>query len=87
MLAPLPALVTFPLDSGSYLSVLGTRVRLNSSIAPPGSMSSQYAVRKTQLQLVATAAAINVGRIANWLGDMPTATTRYSCFAALVQSS
>jgi len=43
MLAPLPALVTFPLDSGSCLSVLGTRVRLNASIAPPGSMSSQYA--------------------------------------------
>ena len=44
MLAPLPALVNFTLGSGSYHSVLGTRVRLNASIAPHGSMSSQYAV-------------------------------------------
>src|SRR5215213_5130830 len=44
MLAPLPALVSFTLDSGSYLSVSGTRVNLNAFIAPPGSMSSQHAV-------------------------------------------
>ena len=39
------ALVTFPLEGGSNLSlVLGTGVRLLASNAPPGSMSPQYAV-------------------------------------------
>jgi transposase len=44
-------------------------------------------LRKTHLQQVATAAAINVGRIANWLAGVPTAATRCSRFAALVQPS
>ena len=44
-------------------------------------------LRKTHLQQVATAAAINVGRIANWLGGVPTAATRCSRFVALVQPS
>jgi hypothetical protein len=46
MLASLPALVTFTRESGNYHSVfLGSRVGLRASIAPPGSMSSQHAVR------------------------------------------
>ncbi len=41
-------------------------------------------LRKTHLQQVATAAAINVGRMARWLGGVPKAATRGSRLAALV---
>jgi transposase len=37
-------------------------------------------LRKTHLQELATAASINVGRITNWLNDVPTAATRRSRF-------
>jgi transposase len=38
---------------------------------------------KTHLQHVATAAAINVGRLSDWSRAVPRAATRTSCFAAL----
>ncbi len=41
-------------------------------------------VGKTHLQHVATAAAINFGRLTNWLSGVPSAETRTSRFAALV---
>lgn len=40
-------------------------------------------LKRTHLQEVATAAAVNVGRIANWLNGVPTAITRRSRLAAL----
>ena len=43
--------------------------------------------KKTHLQELATATAINVGRIANWLEGIPTAITRRSRFAALSPAS
>jgi IS5 family transposase len=39
---------------------------------------------KTHLQHVATAAAMNLSRIADWLGDIPRAKTRKSRFTRLV---
>ncbi len=39
---------------------------------------------KARLQHVATAAAINVHRISDWVGGVPRATTRTSQFARLV---
>lgn len=42
---------------------------------------------KTHLQHVATAAAMNIGRLINWLNEVPRATTRCSPFAALAQAS
>ena len=36
---------------------------------------------------LATATAVNVGRIANWLNGIPTALTRRSPLAALAQVS
>ena len=39
---------------------------------------------KARLQHVATAAAINVYRLSDWLGDVPRAATRTSAFARLV---
>jgi len=44
-------------------------------------------LKKTHLQELATAAAVNVGRIANWLNGIPTAVTRRSRLAALVPAS
>lgn len=38
---------------------------------------------KTHLQQVATATAINLGRIANWVNEVPRSRTRCSRFAAL----
>ena len=42
---------------------------------------------RTHLQEVATAAAINVGRLADWLNGVPSAITRRSQLAALAQAS
>jgi transposase len=44
-------------------------------------------LKKTHLQELATATAVNVGRIANWLNGVPTALTRRSPLAALAQVS
>jgi transposase len=44
-------------------------------------------LKKTHLQELATATAVNVGRIANWLNDIPTAATRRSRLAALAPAS
>ncbi len=44
-------------------------------------------LKKTHLQELATAAAVNVGRIANWLNGIPTAVTRRSRLAALAPGS
>jgi transposase len=38
---------------------------------------------KTHLRHVATAAAINVGRLSDWSRAVPRTATRTSCFAAL----
>lgn len=44
-------------------------------------------LKKTHLQELATAAAVNVGRIAKWLNGIPTAITRRSRLAALAPAS
>jgi transposase len=44
-------------------------------------------LRKTHLQQVATAAAIDVARLSDWLNGHPTATTRRSHFARLAPAS
>jgi transposase len=44
-------------------------------------------LKKTHLQELATATAVNVRRIANWLNDIPTAATRRSRLAALAPAS
>jgi hypothetical protein len=40
-------------------------------------------LRRTHLQILATAAAVNAGRIAHWLNGFPTVATRRSRLAAL----
>jgi transposase len=44
-------------------------------------------LKKTHLQELSTATAVNVGRIANWLNGVPTALTRRSPLAELAQAS
>ena len=44
-------------------------------------------LKKTDLQEVATATSINVGRITDWLNGVPTAATRRSRLAALAPAS
>ena len=44
-------------------------------------------LKKTHFQELATATAVNVGRIANWLNDIPVAATRRSRLAALAPAS
>jgi hypothetical protein len=44
MVAPLPALVTFPLDSGSYLSRLGYLTAVFMSIDPVGGSRSEQTI-------------------------------------------
>jgi transposase len=44
-------------------------------------------LKRTHLQELATATAINVGRIANWLSGVPIATTRRSRLVALAPAS
>jgi transposase len=44
-------------------------------------------LRKTHLQQVATAAAIDVARLSDWLNGIPTAATRRSHFARLASAS
>src|SRR5215204_1598767 len=44
-------------------------------------------LKKTHLQELTTASAVNVGRIANWLNGIPTAVTRRSRLAALLPAS
>ncbi len=44
-------------------------------------------MKRTHLQELATATAVNLGRIANWLSGAPTATTRRSRLAALAPAS
>lgn len=49
-----------------------------------GLRRSRYrGLAKTHLQHVATAAAINLGRVMNWLAEVPRSTTRKSRFAKL----
>ncbi len=40
---------------------------------------------KTRLQNIASAAALNIDRIVNWLNEVPRAKTRVSRFAALAE--
>jgi transposase len=44
-------------------------------------------LKRTRLQELTTAAAINVSRIVDWVNDVPTATTRRSRLAVLAPAS
>jgi transposase len=67
-----------------YARRAGIEGTLSQGVRAFGLRATRYwGESKTHLQHVATAAAINVDRIVNWLDDMPRAQTRTSGFAAL----
>jgi Transposase DDE domain len=67
-----------------YAQRAGVEGTLSQGVRAFGLRQARYrGLAKTHLQQVATAAAMNLDRIAAWLADVPRATTRISRFAAL----
>jgi transposase len=67
-----------------YKQRAGIEGTLSQGIRAMGLRHTRYrGLEKTNLQHVATAAAINVGRVVNYLNDVPVGATRVSPFARL----
>ncbi|MCL5109338.1 MAG: transposase [Chloroflexi bacterium] len=67
-----------------YARQAGVEGTISQGVRAFGLRQARYrGLDKTHRQHVATAAAINVGRLANWLNEVPVAVTRLSRFAAL----
>ena len=67
-----------------YAARAGIEGTLSQGVRAFGLRQARYrGLAKTQLQHVATATAMNLVRLADWLNQMPRATTRRSHFAAL----
>jgi transposase len=67
-----------------YARRAGVEGTLSQGVRAFGLRHARYRGRaKTHLQHVATAAAMNVARLGNWLDEIPRAQTRRSRFAAL----
>ena len=65
----------------------GIEGTISQAVRQSGLRRSRYiGLAKTHLQNVATAAALNLCRVANWLNELPKAKTRRSPFAALKSS-
>jgi IS5 family transposase len=73
---------------GSYAQRAGIEGTLSQGIRAFGLRRARYRGQaKTQVQQVATAVAVNVSRLSNWLNEVPLAKTRRSRFAALAPAS
>jgi transposase len=71
-----------------YSQRAGIEGTISQGVRAFGLRQARYrGLKRTHLQELATATAVNVGRIANWLNDIPTAVTRRSRLAALAQAS
>ncbi len=67
-----------------YAQRQGIEATISQAVRAFGLRRSRYrGLEKTGLQSLATAAAINLDRLAAWLADRPLAPTRTSRFAAL----
>lgn len=67
-----------------YSQRAGIEGTISQGVRAFGLRQARYrGLKRTHLQELATAAAVNVGRIANWLNGVPTAVTRRSRLAAL----
>jgi transposase len=74
--------------SSLYSQRAGIEGTVSQGVRAFGLRQAHYrGLKKTHLQELATATAVNVGRIANWLNDIPTAATRRSRLAALAPAS
>ena len=70
--------------STTYAQRAGVEGTLSQGVRAFGLRRARYrGLARTHLQHVATAAAMNVGRLVNWLDEIPRAQTRRSRFAAL----
>ena len=70
--------------AAQYAPRAGIEGTLSQGIRAFGLRKARYrGLAKTHLQHVATATAINLVRLADWLNEAPRATTRSSAFAAL----
>ena len=70
--------------AAQYAPRAGIEGTLSQGIRAFGLRKARYrGLAKTHLQHVATASAINLVRLADWLDQVPRATTRCSAFAAL----
>jgi transposase len=71
-----------------YSQRAGIEGTISQGVRAFGLRQARYrGLKRTHLQELATAAAVNVGRIANWLSGVPTAVTRRSRLAALAPAS
>jgi len=71
-----------------YKKRAGIEGAISQAVRAFGFRRSRYiGLTKNHLQNVATAAAMNLTRLAAWLDDVPRATTRQSRFAALAPST
>lgn len=70
--------------AAEYARRAGVEGTVSQGVRAFGLRRARYrGLAKTHLQHVATAAAVNVGRLSDWLADAPRAATRSSRFAAL----
>ncbi len=68
-----------------YRKRAGVEGTLSQAVRSCGLRRARYiGEAKTRLQHVATAAAINIVRVANWLADVPLAKTRQTTFQRLM---
>ncbi len=71
-----------------YYQRAGVEGTISQGVRSFGLRQARYRdLERTHLQKLATAASINVGRIADWLNEIPIATTRRSRLAALAPAS
>lgn len=71
-----------------YSQRAGIEGTISQGVRAFGLRQARYrGLKRTHLQELATAAAVNVGRMANWLNDVPSAATRRSRLAALAPAS
>lgn len=71
-----------------YSRRAGVEGTISQGVRAFGLRQARYrGLERTHLQEVATAAAINVGRLADWLNGVPSAITRRSQLAALAPAS
>jgi transposase len=68
-----------------YATRAGIEGTLSQAVRAFGLRRARYrGLAKTHLQHLATASAINLSRLNNWLNDVPRSRTRQSAFAALM---
>ena len=71
-----------------YSKRAGIEGTISQGVRAFGLRQARYrGLKRTHLQELATAAAVNVSRVSNWLNGVPTAATRRSRLAALAPAS